>query len=378
MLTSDPWQEACQILPDVNTLTRAAAEQAYEQAGLGPEDLDLVDLHDCCATAELVHYDNLKLCPEGGAADFFNSGATWRDGSMPVNVSGGLESKGHPIAATGIANVWEVATHLRGEAGDRPGRQVELLAHQRDDRGQREDGVDRLRPQYFVLAAVNATRRAEVAARVGALGRTALPVHCDVTLDADVENLRDRTLERFGRVDVLFNNAGVSVSGPPERVDMADWMWILQVNVLGLVRGVRAFVPGMLERGQGHVVNTASVAGVWAYTWDAAPYITSKFAAYGFTEALARRLRPQGVWVSVLCPGLVKTNLVETVRVSGLRADERPDWFYFPPEMMQPVEAADVGVLAADAVETGTFAVFTHPEDAERFRSWRQDIDASL
>ncbi len=119
VLTSDPWQEACQVLPDVNTLTRLAVEQAYEAAGVGPEDLDLVELHDCFATAELVHYDNLKLCEEGGAVDFFNSGATWRDGKLPVNVSGGLESKGHPIAATGIANIYEVATQLRGEAGDR-------------------------------------------------------------------------------------------------------------------------------------------------------------------------------------------------------------------------------------------------------------------
>ena len=119
VLTSDPWQESCQILPDVNTLTRVAAKQAYEQAGIGPDDLDLVELHDCFATAELVHYDNLMLCPEGGAVDFFNSGATWRDGSTPVNVSGGLESKGHPIAATGIANIWEICHHLRGEAGAR-------------------------------------------------------------------------------------------------------------------------------------------------------------------------------------------------------------------------------------------------------------------
>src|SRR5215469_9271958 len=119
VLTTDPWQEACQILPDVNTLTRAAAKTAYEQAGVGPQDLDLVELHDCFATAELVHYDNLGLCEPGGAVDFFKSGAPWRDGRLPVNVSGGLQSKGHPIAATGIANVWEVATHLRGEAGPR-------------------------------------------------------------------------------------------------------------------------------------------------------------------------------------------------------------------------------------------------------------------
>jgi len=119
VLSTDPWEEACQVLPNVNTLTRNAAKQAYEKAGIGPDDLDLVELHDCFATAELVHYDNLMLCPEGGAVDFFNSGATWRDGKTPVNVSGGLESKGHPIAATGIANIWEVATHLRGEAGPR-------------------------------------------------------------------------------------------------------------------------------------------------------------------------------------------------------------------------------------------------------------------
>ncbi|RBY85838.1 thiolase family protein [Blastococcus sp. TF02A-26] len=119
VLTSDPWTDGCQVLPDINTLTRRAAATAYEQAGVGPGDLDLVELHDCFATAELVHYDNLGLCEPGGAVDFFRSGAPWRDGSTPVNVSGGLQSKGHPVSATGIANVWEVATHLRGEAGDR-------------------------------------------------------------------------------------------------------------------------------------------------------------------------------------------------------------------------------------------------------------------
>jgi acetyl-CoA acetyltransferase len=119
VLTTDPYEEACQILPNVNTLTRNAAMKAYEMAGVAPADLDLVELHDCFATAELVHYDNLMLCPEGGAVEFFESGAPWRDGSTPVNVSGGLQSKGHPISATGIANIWEVCHHLRGEAGDR-------------------------------------------------------------------------------------------------------------------------------------------------------------------------------------------------------------------------------------------------------------------
>ena len=119
VLTTDPWEDGCQVLANVNTCTREAAKQAYAQAGVGPKDLHLIELHDCFATAELVHYDNLMLCDEGAAVEHFNSGATWREGRQPVNVSGGLESKGHPIAATGIANVWEIATHLRGEAGPR-------------------------------------------------------------------------------------------------------------------------------------------------------------------------------------------------------------------------------------------------------------------
>jgi acetyl-CoA acetyltransferase len=128
VLTSDPWVAGGQVQPDVNTLTRQAADKAYEQAGIGPADLNLVELHDCFATAELIHYDNLRLCEPGGAGDFIDSGAPWRDGRTPVNVSGGLLSKGHPIGATGVANLYEVATHLRGEAGDRqiPGARVGL------------------------------------------------------------------------------------------------------------------------------------------------------------------------------------------------------------------------------------------------------------
>ncbi len=119
VLTSDPFTEDCQVQPDVNTLTRNAAAQAYEAAGVGPTDLDLVELHDCFATAELIHYDNLGLCEPGGAGEFIDSGGPFRDGPTPVNVSGGLISKGHPIGATGVANVYEITTHLRGEAGDR-------------------------------------------------------------------------------------------------------------------------------------------------------------------------------------------------------------------------------------------------------------------
>jgi acetyl-CoA acyltransferase len=119
VLTSDPWAEGSEASPDLNTLSALAATRAFERAGLGPADLDLVELHDCFATAELLHYENLGLCAAGEAATFFHSGATQRDGQIPVNPSGGLVSKGHPLGATGLANIFEVTTHLRGEAGDR-------------------------------------------------------------------------------------------------------------------------------------------------------------------------------------------------------------------------------------------------------------------
>jgi acetyl-CoA acetyltransferase len=119
VLTSDPWEERNLVMADVNTCTRMAAKQAYEMAGVGPDELDLVELHDCFATAELLHYENLGLCAEGEAGKVIDAGETALGGRIPVNVSGGLLSKGHPLGATGIANIYEVATHLRGEADKR-------------------------------------------------------------------------------------------------------------------------------------------------------------------------------------------------------------------------------------------------------------------
>ena len=119
VMTSDPWQERDLVMPDVNTCTRKAASEAYEMAELGPDDVDLVELHDCFATAEILHYENLGLCSEGEAGRLIDEGEVELGGRIPVNVSGGLLSKGHPLGATGIANIYEVSTHLRGEAGER-------------------------------------------------------------------------------------------------------------------------------------------------------------------------------------------------------------------------------------------------------------------
>ncbi len=126
VLTIDPYQERNLSMPDVNTCTQQAAAKAYEMAGIGPDDIDLVELHDCFATAEILHYGNLGLGKAEDAGRMVDEGETALGGSIPVNVSGGLLSKGHPLGATGIANIYEVSTHLRGEAGK---RQVEGATH---------------------------------------------------------------------------------------------------------------------------------------------------------------------------------------------------------------------------------------------------------
>jgi acetyl-CoA acetyltransferase len=122
VLTSDPYTERNPTMFDINTLTRNASREAYEKAGIGPEDLSQVELHDCFATAEILHYENLGLCGEGEAGKLIDEGATRIGGRIPVNASGGLLSKGHPLGATGVANIVEIVWHLREEAG---ARQVE-------------------------------------------------------------------------------------------------------------------------------------------------------------------------------------------------------------------------------------------------------------
>ncbi len=118
-MSSNPFAERQMAMPDFSGASRVAAKAAYEVAGIAPSDLHLVELHDCFATAEIVHYENLGLCGDGEAGRLIDDGETALGGRIPVNVSGGLLSKGHPLGATGIANIYEVATHLRGKAGAR-------------------------------------------------------------------------------------------------------------------------------------------------------------------------------------------------------------------------------------------------------------------
>jgi acetyl-CoA acetyltransferase len=130
VLTSDPYEKRNLVMPNVNTLTRNAAKQAYEMASVGPEDLDLVELHDCFASAEMLHYGNLGLCKDEDAGKYVDDGYFEMGGKLPVNLSGGLLAKGHPTGATGVANLYEICTHLRGEAGQRQVKDANIgMAH---------------------------------------------------------------------------------------------------------------------------------------------------------------------------------------------------------------------------------------------------------
>ncbi|MGH2585159.1 MAG: thiolase C-terminal domain-containing protein [Dehalococcoidia bacterium] len=121
-LTTNPFTQRDLTFMDINTMTRNAAREAYQQAGMTSEDLSSVELHDCFATAEILHYENLGLCGDGEGGRMIDESRTSLGGDIPVNTSGGLLSKGHPIGATGVANVCEIVWQLRGQAG---ARQVE-------------------------------------------------------------------------------------------------------------------------------------------------------------------------------------------------------------------------------------------------------------
>ncbi len=163
--------------------------------------------------------------------------------------------------------------------------------------------------------------------------------HCDVG-DADaMRGFAERTQRELGVTDVLVNNAGVGLYGGFLKTSLEDFHWIMQTNFWGVVHGCHFFVPAMAERGSGHVVNVASAAGYYNSEILAA-YGTSKYAVVGLSEALRDELGPQGIGVSVVCPGCVNTPIVRTMRVRGESEPARvrqsvSDWYEkrdFPPE----------------------------------------------
>ncbi|MFC5749247.1 SDR family oxidoreductase [Actinomadura rugatobispora] len=219
-----------------------------------------------------------------------------------------------------------------------------------------------------VVTDIDGDRAARVAAGLAGRGTAAT---CDVTSLGDLEAVRDLALDRFGRVDLVMNNVGVLAVGPVEAIPLETWQRVVDVNLLGIVRSNLVFLPLLLERGSGHVVNTASTAGLLPYGYDRLPYTATKHAVVGLSEALALYLRPRGIGVSCLCPAGVATNIVEQITFHGEPAPPRGPSF--------PVlDAETVGEIVADGVAADRFLILTAPEAAGELRAHGADVDAYL
>ena len=216
---------------------------------------------------------------------------------------------------------------------------------------------------------VDAERAEETAALVEKAGGEAIAVTVDVAEQADLEDVRDRCLQHFGRVDVVFNNVGVLAMGAPESLPVEAWQRVLDLNVLSIARSNVVFLPLLLAQGRGHVVNTASASGLLAYGFDRLPYVASKHAVVGITEALALYLGPKGIGVTCVCPSGVITNIVEQITVFGEATSPRA-----PQHPL--VDADSVGELIANAVTAGTFLVVTAPEIHDELLERASDTDA--
>jgi NAD(P)-dependent dehydrogenase (short-subunit alcohol dehydrogenase family) len=214
-----------------------------------------------------------------------------------------------------------------------------------------------------VVSDVAADRLEAAAAELRATtGAEVLDVPADVTRWEDVEQLAKRAGERFGGAHVLCNNAGVQRDGYSWDFSLDEWRWVLGVNLWGTIHGIKAFVPGMLERGeQAHVVNTASIGGLVAFP-RLAMYTAAKAGVIGLSESLLNDLRDRGVpiGVSVLCPGPTMSGLREhsrTLRPTG--SDDRPISLVTDVER---VPALEVAAQVLDAIRANRFWILTHPE----------------
>lgn len=221
-----------------------------------------------------------------------------------------------------------------------------------------------------VLADVEGPKLDEAVEALTAAGVPAIGVVTDVTDGAAVDRLRDAAIDAFGRVHVLCNNAGVAGTGPSggEFVTEPEWRWVLEVNLWGVIHGHRAFLPHLVANGDGHIVNTASMAGHFP---GHSAYSASKWAVVAITEGLFHdpRLRAAGVGVSCLCPGWVNTAIADSAR-------NRPEWAaprrdvesseveaameaFVRDQLRSGMEPAAVADLVHDAILSNRFWVFT-------------------
>src|SRR5215471_9839645 len=220
-----------------------------------------------------------------------------------------------------------------------------------------EGGMD------VVLADVDEVAAEKVGLEIQSLGRRTLVVKTDVSDFDAVERLAAAAYDEFGAVHVVCNNAGVLVAGPIADMRPDDWRWVFSVNVFGVINGIHAFLPRLLEQGgEAHIVNTASTAGFQAGTGYVPIYAASKNAVVSITEALRGELEPTGIGVSGLCPSTVNTLILQAQRnrpeAYGPMADE--------PLANAPIttgmDPEEVGRRVRQGILDNEAWIFTQPE----------------
>jgi len=235
-----------------------------------------------------------------------------------------------------------------------------------------KEGVD------LVLAARSADKLANVRREVEALGRKALAVPCDVTGDEDVGNLQDAALAAYGAVDILVNNAGIGIRGNLEDTAMADWEHLVEVNLLGYVRVIQAFLPHFLERGGGYIVNVSSIQAL-GYTGETMniPYITTKAGINGLTESLYGYLGPKGIKVSGLIPGGVRTDIHASAVFVGSEEEKARMLAEGTEAMKLPffLSAEELATGLIEGMKREDYLILV-PDSRERLLPQGRDIDA--
>ncbi len=216
----------------------------------------------------------------------------------------------------------------------------------------------------LVLADLSADRVALARDSLAAEGYDVVGIETDVTDRTSVADLAHQVVGLHGGVDIVCNNAGVAIFGPVSQATRADWDFTMGVNFWGVVNGIEAFLPHLLARGGGHIVNTASMAGLVGMEYLGV-YCASKFAVVGLSESLARELAPAGIGVTVVCPMVVDTPINEqstSMRPVELRNPDQGD--QTPPASLigTVVSAEEVASRTVDAIVGNELYVLTHPE----------------
>ncbi|HYB37137.1 MAG TPA: SDR family NAD(P)-dependent oxidoreductase [Mycobacterium sp.] len=233
-----------------------------------------------------------------------------------------------------------------------------------------------------VLADVDRPALEQAVARLHAEGLDAHGVVCDVRHLNDVVDLAEQAFRLFGRVDVVFNNAGVALAGPIAQMTHDDWRWVIDVDLWGAIHGVEAFLPGLLEQGGGgHILFTSSFAGLVANV-GLGPYSVAKYGVVALAEALAREVRADGLGVSVLCPMIVDTNLVaNSARNRGADYGPPPaqEVAIGPgPEDDAVLDVDEVARLTADAVLANRLYILPHRASRASIRRRFERIDRAF